>query len=231
MNRCCSPAEGVTRRPHILCWPSKDSKVQQFSLWCSHSVLCSIWNNSSPIIHQALNTLQWSMQLPKQYRSEECSLEQALVQMGSAGSVSSDEVRSLCARLPRSLACARAFLCTLDREWRYEFGDEYSLGSEGSMPAIGTDQNPPVRVILYGLLRLQQYLDNADFEMYLNRLANCDKHFAFLAELDPILRQRRSRALTTSRAPKDQVRLAPIGESISEMVRAACLRSSAESSN
>jgi len=60
------------------------------------------------------------------------------------------------------------------------------------MPAIGTDQNPPVRVILYGLLRLQQYLDNADFEMYLNRLANCDKHFAFLAELDPIMNHNRS---------------------------------------
>jgi hypothetical protein len=127
------------------------------------------------------------MKIPQALRREGLPLAAAMQRLGAGTSITRSDVDGLIQQLPDSLANAPAFLCSVDNTWRYEYGPHYT-DTVGAPLAIGTDQNPEVRILLHGLLKVARYASCADLQAYISRLANKQKHFDYLAELDPILR-------------------------------------------
>lgn len=125
------------------------------------------------------------MQIPEELKREELSLAEAMMRIQESTSFPRGEVEQLVALLPNPLAASRAFLCSLDGQWRYEFGEPYTVETSA---VVGTDQNPEVRILLCGLLKLARLASCSDLKRYISRLSNKRKHFDHLAELDPVLR-------------------------------------------
>lgn len=128
------------------------------------------------------------MRVPEKMKLQELPLPDAMRLVSGNSPESSDTCAEVISLLPKPLANASAFLCALDHKWRYEYGEAYGIGHKRSIPATGTDQSPPVRVLYYGLRRLLQYLDQKEVSAYVSKLGNKQKHYEYLAELDPILR-------------------------------------------
>jgi hypothetical protein len=132
------------------------------------------------------------MKIPRELKREELSLVESMRRIRASSSFSHDEVEQVIKSLPTSLMRARAFLCRIGGEWRYEFGEPYSVGTS---VILGTDQNPEVRILLCGLLRLRRHASAGDYNRYILRLGDEQKHLDCLAELDPVLRAKELSAL------------------------------------
>lgn len=124
------------------------------------------------------------MRIPDDLKRDRQTLVEAMRQIGKSSSLPKQEVEEVIGRLPDLLARAEAFHCGIDGLLRYEFGMPYDVGTL----VVGTDQNPEVRNLLCGLLRLNRYASPSDFETYVLRLQDAARHLDTLAELDPILR-------------------------------------------
>lgn len=138
------------------------------------------------------------MQIPEELKREELSLADAMLRIQESSSFPRGEVEELIARLPYSLADAPAFLCSIDGQWRYEFGEPYTIETSA---VLGTDQNPEVRILLCGLLKVARLASCSDFKEYISRLTNKAKHFDYLAELDPVLRAKELKHLEYETRP------------------------------
>ena len=124
------------------------------------------------------------MRIPDELKRNQQPLAKAMLQVQKDSSLPQEKVEQVIGRLPASLANTEAFHCSVDGLLRYEFGASYDVGT----PVVGTDQNPEVRILLCGLLRLIRFASSADFDAYTLRLEDKPKHLDTLAELDPVLR-------------------------------------------
>jgi len=127
------------------------------------------------------------MKIPEELKREAMPLADAMHRVCMGSSIQRSDVDELIQQLPGSLASAPAFLCSVDNAWRYEYGLPYT-DTVGAALALGTDQNPEVRVLLHGLLKVSRHASRADLQAYISKLANEYKHFDHLAEIDPVLR-------------------------------------------
>jgi len=125
------------------------------------------------------------MRIPDRLKREKLPLTEAMMRIQETSSFLRTDVEQVIARLPKPLATAQAFYSLLDEKWRYEFGVPYEV--ETSV-VVGTDQNPEVRILLCGLMRLNKLASCTDFDRYASRLNDESKHLNYLAELDPVLR-------------------------------------------
>jgi hypothetical protein len=123
------------------------------------------------------------MKIPPELKREELPLGEAMHRIRAGTSIPRGDVDELVQRLPDSLTRAPAFLCSLDGQWRYEFGEPYTVNAS---TVLGTDQCPEVRILLHGLLKVSRHASEDDLERYVSRLADRSKHFDYLAELAPV---------------------------------------------
>jgi len=127
------------------------------------------------------------IRIPEQLCSERSTLRDRLNEMQSTGEAGSALPREILALLPDDLVGAPAFLESMTRMWRYEYGEAYeNIGGHATM--YGTDQCPSVDRLVRVLRCAQRHLDEGQLKSYLSLLTQRSRHDEALAEFTPVLR-------------------------------------------
>lgn len=121
-------------------------------------------------------------QVLREVVAETSTLRERLIIEAKENGMLEAEIASLLAVVPAQLLDAGAFLDELTRLWRYEFGIPFNIGNSHYW---GTHMWVPVGHLFIALHCARTRLSDTQFNDYVARLCNPEKHHATLVEMIP----------------------------------------------